>query len=124
MGQEEDDIGHPYYVASCEEITAVADAETLDELIKEVAIMIKAFLEVIDPEKDLNLIANPRIIRMELPAYAPITEIARKAPRLRAGMDSASVVADCQVFAVYFSSRGSDPPQLNSGMYMVATESP
>ncbi|MBL8164009.1 MAG: type II toxin-antitoxin system HicB family antitoxin [Anaerolineae bacterium] len=61
-GQEEGDLGHPYYVASCAEITASTDGSSLDEVVQNIREVIKLYLEVNDPEKDLNLVAHPRII--------------------------------------------------------------
>jgi len=67
-GQEEGDVGHPYFVASCVEITATTDGETLDELFKNIGEMIDLYLEDIDTVAELNLTPNPRIvITMELP---------------------------------------------------------
>jgi predicted RNase H-like HicB family nuclease len=72
-GQEEGDVGYPYFVASCEEITAVTDGTTLDELFANIREMIELILE--DPETvaEFNLTPNPHIvIKMELPTYAQI----------------------------------------------------
>jgi predicted RNase H-like HicB family nuclease len=67
-GQEEGDIGHPYFVASCVEITATTDGETLDELVQNIREMVELYLEDIDTIAELNLTPNPRIvITMELP---------------------------------------------------------
>ena len=67
-GQEEGDVGYPYYVASCVEITATTDGETLDELIQNVREMIELYLEDTDTIAEFNLIPNPRIvIIMEIP---------------------------------------------------------
>ena len=67
-GQEDGDVGYPYYVASCVEITATTDGETLDELIRNVREMIELYLEDTDTVAAFNLIPNPRIvIIMELP---------------------------------------------------------
>ncbi|MBZ0291147.1 MAG: type II toxin-antitoxin system HicB family antitoxin [Anaerolineae bacterium] len=61
-------MGHPYYVASCVEITATTDGETLDELVHNVREMIELYLEDTDTVTAFNLISNPRIvITMELP---------------------------------------------------------
>lgn len=67
-GQEEGDLGYPYYVASCVEITATTDGETLDELVQSVREMIELYLEDTDTIAEFNLVPNPRIvIIMELP---------------------------------------------------------
>lgn len=69
-GQEEGDVGHPYFVASCQEITATTDAETMDELLKNVREMIDLYLEDVDTLAELSLTPNPRIvITMELPYH-------------------------------------------------------
>lgn len=73
-GQEEGDIGYPYYVASCEEIVAVTDGRTWNELMRNIRDMIAAHLEGEDTVAEYNLVPNPRIvITMELPEnYAEI----------------------------------------------------
>ena len=64
----DEDVGHPYYVASCEEIVAVTDGETWSELIHNIHQMIAASLEGEDTIAVYNLIPNPRVlITMELP---------------------------------------------------------
>ncbi len=74
-GQEEGDIGLPYYVASCIEITATTDGSTWRELVKNVNEMIAAHLEGENTVALYNLVPNPRIIvTMELPE--PYAEIA------------------------------------------------
>jgi len=72
-GQEEGDVGYPYYVASCEEIVAVTDGRTWGELMHNVREMISASLEGEDTVAIYNLVPNPRIIvTMELPENAEI----------------------------------------------------
>ena len=75
-GQEEgaDDVGYPYYVASCQEIVAVTDGQTWGELLKNIHEMIEAHLEGEDTVALYNLTPNPRVvITMELPEnYAEI----------------------------------------------------
>lgn len=73
-GQEENDVGYPYYVASCEEIVAVTDGRTWNELLKNIGDMIAAHLENEDTVEEYGLTSNPRIvITMELPEnYAEI----------------------------------------------------
>ena len=67
-GLDEDDVGHPYYVASCEEIVAVTDGATWGELMRNIHDMIAASLEGEDTVAVYNLAPNPRIIvTMELP---------------------------------------------------------
>jgi len=73
-GLEEGDVGHPYYVASCEEIVAVTDGTTWGDLMRSIHEMIAASLEGEDTVALYNLVANPKIvITMELPDnYAEI----------------------------------------------------
>ena len=72
-GQEEGDVGYPYYVASCEEIAAVTDAPTLEALFMNIREMIEIHLEESDTVSEFNLIPNPRIVvRLEFPDYAQI----------------------------------------------------
>lgn len=44
-GQEEGDVGYPYYVASCIEIPAVTDTRTLDEPVTSIRDVIAFALE-------------------------------------------------------------------------------
>jgi predicted RNase H-like HicB family nuclease len=68
-GQDEGDVGYPYYVASCVEITAVTDARSLDELMQNIQEMVALHLEDLDTVALFNLVPNPRIVvTVELPA--------------------------------------------------------
>ena len=73
-GQDEGDVGYPYYVASCEEIVAITDGRTWNELMRNISEMISLYLEGEDTVKEYNLVPHPRIIiTMELPEnYAEI----------------------------------------------------
>ena len=75
-GREEgdDDVGYPYYVASCEEIVAATDGRTWGELLKNIHDMVQACLEGEDTAAVYDLTPNPHIlITMELPEnYAEI----------------------------------------------------
>lgn len=73
-GDGDEDVGHPYYVASCEEIVAVTDGSTWHELMQNIQEMVQAALEGEDTAAVYNLVPNPRIvINMELPEnYAEI----------------------------------------------------
>ena len=70
----ESDTGYPYYVASCDEIVAVTDGKTWNELMRNIQEMISASLEGDDTIAVYNLVPNPRIVvTMELPEnYAEI----------------------------------------------------
>lgn len=70
----DDDVGYPYYVAACEEIVAVTDGRTWNELLRNIHDMIAASLEGEDTAAMYNLIPNPRVvIAMGLPEnYAEI----------------------------------------------------
>jgi predicted RNase H-like HicB family nuclease len=68
-GQENGDVGYPYYVASCDEIAAVADAPTLDALMANIQEVIALYLEGADAHS--AVVPNPRIVVMiELPGHA------------------------------------------------------
>ncbi len=73
-GQGEDDVGYPYYVASCQEIVAVTDGRTWNVLLRNIGEMIAAHLEAEDTVAEYGLAPYPRIIvTMELPEnYAEI----------------------------------------------------
>jgi hypothetical protein len=57
----EDDVGHPHYVASCEEIVAVTDGATWGDLMRSIHEMIEAALDGEDTAAVYNLVPNPRI---------------------------------------------------------------
>lgn len=61
-GQAEDDTGHPYYVAACQEIVAVTDGRNWGELMRNIREMIAASLEGEDTIAVYNLLPNPRIV--------------------------------------------------------------
>jgi predicted RNase H-like HicB family nuclease len=68
-GQDEGDVGYPYYVASCDEIAAVTDARTLDALMLHIQEVIALYLEGADAQS--GIVSNPRIIVMiELSGHA------------------------------------------------------
>jgi hypothetical protein len=75
-GQEEGDadVGHPYYVAACDEIIALTEAPTWRELLHNIQEMIAAHLDGEDTVALYNLAPKPRVvIEMELPEnYAEI----------------------------------------------------
>jgi predicted RNase H-like HicB family nuclease len=60
----EDDMGYPYYVASCDELVAVTDGRTWHDLMRNVHEMIEAHLEGEDTVKLYRLTPNPRIVIM------------------------------------------------------------
>jgi predicted RNase H-like HicB family nuclease len=59
-GQEEgeDDVGYPYYVASCDEIVAVTDGRTWNELMKNIQEMIDVALDEDDTVEVYNIVSN------------------------------------------------------------------
>lgn len=61
-GQDDDDVGYPYYVATATEISAVTDATTLDDLIANIRELVALYLDEPDPIAEYNIIANPRIV--------------------------------------------------------------
>ncbi len=61
-GRGEGNVGTPYYVASCDEIVAVTDAQTLDELLINIREMIDCFLDEPDPAAELGIVRHPRIV--------------------------------------------------------------
>lgn len=63
-GQEEgaDDLGHPYYVASCQEIVAVTQGDTWSELIQNIHEMIRVHLEGEDTVSLYDLLPNPQVV--------------------------------------------------------------
>ena len=67
-GQEEDDVGHPYYVASCDPIGLVTDGSSFEELLVNLREVLELCLEDTDTVADFNVIPNPRVVlHMEMP---------------------------------------------------------
>ena len=72
-GQEEGDVGYPYYVASCDAVGLTTDGRTLDELFSNLREVLELALDEDDTIAVYNVVPNPRInIIMELPEYAQI----------------------------------------------------
>jgi predicted RNase H-like HicB family nuclease len=66
----EDDVGHPYYVASCDVIGLVADGETFEELLANLQEALAASLEDRDTLRDYGVSPDARIVlQMEIPAH-------------------------------------------------------
>jgi len=61
-GQEEgeEDVGHPYYVASCEEFVAVTEGDTWEELLKNIHEMLAAALDEEDAAAVYGVTPKPR----------------------------------------------------------------
>jgi predicted RNase H-like HicB family nuclease len=75
-GQEEgaDDVGYPYYVATCTPVGLVTYGETFEELLSNIQEGLAAAMEGEDTVAVFNVIPTPRIIlHMEMPdPYAKI----------------------------------------------------
>jgi hypothetical protein len=78
-GQGEADVGYPYYVASCQEIVAVTDARTWNELMRNIREMIAASLD-----EELTLRSCPFVPSPTPPRFARRGENAGFAPPLYA----------------------------------------
>lgn len=63
-GMEEGDVGYPYYVASCVEITATTDGRTWAELMHNISDMLAAYFEDEDTISFYNLVPNPHLAIM------------------------------------------------------------
>lgn len=74
-GQDEGDVGYPYYVASCKEITATTDGRTLDELLANVREVIDLMPADEEPSETYGLVPTPRVVlTLELPNNAETTD--------------------------------------------------
>lgn len=77
-GQDEGDVGYPYYVASCDAIGAVTDGQTLEELFKNIREVIALALDEEDTIEVYNVVPNPRVtITMDFLDHAQITQLIR-----------------------------------------------
>jgi predicted RNase H-like HicB family nuclease len=67
-GQDEGDVGHPYYVATNDEIGLVTDGKTFEELRENLVEALDACLSDMDTIAEYNLLPNPHVeLRMPLP---------------------------------------------------------
>ena len=67
-GQDEDDDGNPYYVASCDAVGGVTDGQTWNELMRNIEEMMDAALVGEDTIAAYNVVPNPRlVVTIELP---------------------------------------------------------
>ncbi len=70
-GQEEGDVGHPYYVASCDDLHFVTDGETFEELLTNIREALELTLHDTDSVAEYNVSPNAKVkLVMELPEYA------------------------------------------------------
>lgn len=73
-GTEPDDVGYPYYVASCDQIGAVTDGQTLDALFANIREVVALALEDEDTVATYNVVPDPKInITLTFADYARIT---------------------------------------------------
>jgi predicted RNase H-like HicB family nuclease len=71
-GQEEgeDDVGHPYYVASCDVIGLITEGDTFEELLVNLQEALDASLEEIDTIAEYNVVPDARVVlQMDMPGY-------------------------------------------------------
>ncbi len=69
-GEEEDDVGHPYYVASCDAIGLVTDGSNFEELLVNLQEALAVCLEDTDTVAEFNTVPNPRVVlHMEMPGH-------------------------------------------------------
>jgi predicted RNase H-like HicB family nuclease len=86
-GQEEgeDDVGHPYYVASCDTIGLVTDGDTFEDLLANLREALDVCLEDTDTIAEFNVVPNPRVVlQMEMPGNhaKTVDQILRAAEQL------------------------------------------
>jgi len=61
-GQDEGDVGYPYYVASCDDIGLVTDGRTFEELLTNVREVLDLCFEDTDAVTEYNVVPDPRIV--------------------------------------------------------------
>lgn len=67
-GQEEGDDGTPYYVASCDPLMFTTEADTFEELLKNIRECLSLALDDVDTVAEYGIAPNPRVkLVMELP---------------------------------------------------------
>lgn len=60
-GQEEKDVGHPYYVASCDELHFVTDGGTFEELMANVRECLQLCLHDVDSVTEYGVSPDAKI---------------------------------------------------------------
>jgi predicted RNase H-like HicB family nuclease len=70
-GQEEGDIGHPYYVASSDELHFTTDGESFEEMLSNVRECLDLALEDTDSIREYGVSPKAKVkLIMELPEHA------------------------------------------------------
>jgi predicted RNase H-like HicB family nuclease len=70
-GQEENDVGHPYYVASSEELHFVTDGATFEELMANIRECLQLCLHDADSVMEYGVSPDAKVkLSMEMPEYA------------------------------------------------------
>jgi predicted RNase H-like HicB family nuclease len=70
-GQEERDVGHPYYVASSDDLHFVTDGETFEELIANIRECLDLTLKDTNSIVEYNVAADAKVqLVMDFPEYA------------------------------------------------------
>ena len=70
-GQEEGDVGHPYYVASSDDLHFVTDGETFEELLTNIRECLDLTLKDTDSVAEYNVATDAKVqLVMDFPEYA------------------------------------------------------
>lgn len=70
-GQEEGDVGHPYYVASCDDLHFVTDGDTFEALLENVRECLELTLYDGDSVQEYGVSSDAKVVlTMELPEHA------------------------------------------------------
>ncbi len=70
-GRDEGDVGHPYYVASSDDLHFVTDAETFEELLTNIRESLDLTLKDTDSAAEYGVSPSAKVqLIMELPQYA------------------------------------------------------
>lgn len=70
-GQEEGDVGHPYYVASSDDLHFTTDGDTFEELVGNIRECLDLTLKDTDSATEYNVAADAKIqLVMDLPEHA------------------------------------------------------
>ncbi|MEO8397223.1 MAG: hypothetical protein ABI700_29780 [Chloroflexota bacterium] len=70
-GQEDGDVGHPYYVASSDDLHFVTDGETFEELLANIRECLDLTLKDSDSVAEYHVAADAKVqLVMDFPEYA------------------------------------------------------
>jgi len=70
-GQEEDDLGHPYFVASCDDLSFTTQGDSFEDLLSNIRECLELTLHDVDSQAEYGVSPHERVqLVMDMPEYA------------------------------------------------------